>query len=183
MSFSFPRASEKQNGYVPAQVEELIAKAREQHSNPAAQIISANELRQAEFDFEHGGYSISAVDSALDRLEDTFSTRELARERQMSGEYQIQNRLSSAIELIRGRLDRPKGKKFANTGFLLRGYNRKSVDQLCDQIARLLQSGTELNLDSVRRVIFTAKRGGYVESQVDAFIDRVVEVLHIERNS
>jgi DivIVA domain-containing protein len=31
-------------------------------------------------------------------------------------------------------------------------------------------------------VVFNAKRGGYVEAQVDAFIDRVVELLQLEQN-
>jgi DivIVA domain-containing protein len=39
-----------------------------------------------------------------------------------------------------------------------------------------------LQLNVVRRAIFKANRGGYVESQVDAFIDRVVEILQIEKN-
>jgi DivIVA domain-containing protein len=67
-------------------------------------------------------------------------------------------------------------------GYLLRGYDRKQVDQLCNQVSVHLASGTPLQLNVVRRAIFKAKRGGYVESQVDAFIDRVVEILQIEKN-
>jgi DivIVA domain-containing protein len=31
-------------------------------------------------------------------------------------------------------------------------------------------------------VVFNAKRGGYVEAQVDAFVDRAIEALQIEQN-
>jgi len=39
-----------------------------------------------------------------------------------------------------------------------------------------------LAMDDVRRVVFNVKRLGYVEAQVDAFIDRVIEALQIEQN-
>jgi DivIVA domain-containing protein len=38
-----------------------------------------------------------------------------------------------------------------------------------------------MSVDAVRKVLFTPKRGGYVESQVDLFIDKVVELIQIEK--
>jgi DivIVA domain-containing protein len=38
-------------------------------------------------------------------------------------------------------------------------------------------------MSEVRRIVFSAQRGGYAENQVDAFIDRVIQILHYERNS
>ncbi|MEY4424782.1 MAG: hypothetical protein RJB56_409 [Actinomycetota bacterium] len=183
MSFSFPRAAAKANGYVPEQVDAFIAKAREQYSNPNGAVLESSDLRATEFDFVHGGYSIGAVDSALDRLEDSFANREIARQRANAGNEAVADHLARVVEIIRGRLSRPERKKFASTGFLLRGYSKKQVDQLCNQLSTHFESGQAIALDEVRRVIFKATRGGYVESQVDAFIDRVIEALHIERNS
>jgi DivIVA domain-containing protein len=144
--------------------------------------LTANQLRNTEFDLVHGGYDLLAVDTAMDRLEDAFAAREIQRQKLFRGDFAVNDRLERITEIVRGRLDRPKRKKFSNVGFLLRGYDRKQVDLLCAQVADHLNSGNQLHLNVVRRAIFTAKRGGYVESQVDAFIDRVVEILQIEKN-
>ncbi len=183
MSFSFPRAATKANGYVPEQVDAFIAKAREQYSNPESGQLEASDLRAIEFDFVAGGYSIGAVDSAIDRLEDSFAKRETARQRAKAGDAAVADHLARVVEIIRARLNRPARKKFSSAGFLLRGYSKKQVDSLCSQIAIHFESQAAISVDDVRRVIFKAKRGGYVESQVDAFIDRVIEALHLERNS
>jgi DivIVA domain-containing protein len=39
-----------------------------------------------------------------------------------------------------------------------------------------------MKLNHARRAVFTLRRGGYTEAQVDAFLDRVMEILHIEIN-
>jgi DivIVA domain-containing protein len=181
VSFSFPEAEPKQPGYVPEQVDAFIAKARDQFANPTAELVTSDQVRNTEFDLVHGGYLIGAVDSAMDRLEDTFAQREIAHQLETKGQYAVQDRLSRIQEILRGRVERPKRRKFSTTGYLLRGYDRKQVDALCESLARHLDSETPLDLLSVRRFIFKAKRGGYVEAQVDAFIDRIVEVLQIEK--
>jgi DivIVA domain-containing protein len=156
--------------------------ARAQYADASQDILTANQLRNTEFDLVHGGYDLVAVDTAMDRLEDAFAAREIQRQKLFRGDFAVNDRLERITEIVRGRLDRPKRKKFSNVGFLLRGYDRKQVDLLCAQVADHLNSGNQLHLNVVRRAIFTAKRGGYVESQVDAFIDRVVEILQIEKN-
>ncbi len=180
MSFSFKIASKNELGYDPTQVDQFIARARAQFSDPGLSLIAADEIRSSEFDLVKGGYSIEPVDAAIERLEETFAAREIQRQKNEKGAYALDDRLARVIEIVRGRLDRPKGKKFSNTGWLLRGYSRKQVDALCERIARHLDSGVQLTPAEVRRSIFQAKRGGYAESQVDAFIDRVIEVLQIE---
>jgi len=127
-----------------------------------------------------GGYQIELGDSAIERLEETFAAREIQKQKLEKGAYALDDRLARVSEIIRGRLERPKGKRFSSTGWILRGYNRKQVDALCERISRHLESGQELSPAEVRRSFFQAKRGGYAESQVDAFIDRVIEVLQIE---
>ncbi|MFM1992666.1 MAG: hypothetical protein RL600_494 [Actinomycetota bacterium] len=182
MSYSFPAAAPNEPGYDKNQVDSFINHARAQYSDPSLEVVTSNQLRNTEFDLVHGGYDITSVDTAMDRLEDAFSAREIQRQKQQRGDGAVQDRLERVKEIVVGRILRPKRKRFSNVGYLLRGYDRKQVDALCEQVSAHLASGTPLQLNTVRRAIFTAKRGGYVESQVDAFIDRVVEILQIEKN-
>lgn len=182
MSFSFPKESAKQFGYNPEQVDSFVELARRQFNDASLGLVTADQVRNTEFDLVAGGYIIGAVDTALDRLEDSFASREIAHQKITRGDAALADRLARVVEIVKGRTDRPKGKKFKSTGLLLRGYSRKQVDALCDQIALHVGSGTKLPLNVVRRSTFKTKRGGYVESQVDAFIDRVVEILQIEAN-
>ena len=183
MSYSFPFASPDDWGYQTQQVDAFIEKARAQYANPNSEMVTSNSLRNTEFELVKGGYEIPAVDSAMDRLEDAFAKREIDRQRNLRGQTAVMDRLERITEIVRGRLVRPKRKKFSNVGWLLRGYSRSQVDQLCALIANHLESGEKLQLNVVRRSIFKAKRGGYVEAQVDAFLDRVAEILQIEKNT
>lgn len=182
MSFTFPSAGPKKPGYSPAQVDEFLARARAQFNNPVDSGLTAHDIRNTEFDLVHGGFIPEIVDGAMDKLEDSFAAREILRQKSEKGSYALDDRLARVVELIRGRLARPKGQRFANTGLLLRGYSRKQVDVLCEHIMRHIDSQAPITIDEVRRVVFNNKRGGYVEAQVDAFIDRVIEALQIEQN-
>lgn len=183
MSFSFPTTKRSTLGYKPEQVDAFIAKAREQYARSDIDLLASTDLRHAEFELVKGGYSISAVDIAIDRLEDAFATRELERRKARVGDWALSRRATELKELLLGRTDRPKRKRFAGTGLVLRGYSKRQVDVFIDDVAEHLVSGQALSLESVRRVVFKAKRGGYAENQVDAFIERVVELLQIERVS
>lgn len=183
MSFSFPTAKRSTLGYKPEQVDAFIAKAREQYARSDIDLLVSTDLRHAEFTLVKGGYSITAVDVAIDRLEDAFATRELQRRKERVGDWALNRRAEELRELLLGRTSRPKRRRFSNTGFVLRGYSRKQVDTFIDVVAEHLVSGESLSLDYVRRIVFKAKRGGYAENQVDSFIERVVELLQIERVS
>ncbi|MFM6939204.1 MAG: DivIVA domain-containing protein [Rhodoluna sp.] len=182
MSFTFPTVDKKKPGYSIEQVDQFLANARVQFTNPGQTSVTAHDVRNTEFDLVHGGYVPEIIDGAMDKLEDSFASREIQRQKADKGSYALDDRLARVIELIRGRLERPKGKRFASNGFLLRGYSRKQVDALCEHVMRHLDSSAPLSIDDVRRIVFNAKRGGYVEAQVDAFIDRVIEALQIEQN-
>lgn len=182
MSYSFPIAEAKKSGYDKAQVDKFVDLARQQYGDSNLEIVTSNIIRNTEFDLVDAGYLISAVDTAMDRLEDAFAAREIQRQRLFRGEFAVSDRLERIVEIVKGRLSRPKRKKFSHVVWLLRGYDRKQVDALCTQIENHLSDGISLQLNVVRRSIFKAKRGGYVESEVDAFIDRVIEILQIEKN-
>lgn len=181
MSFSFPKAKKRQLGYDPAAVDAFIAKAREQYAHREANLLSSNELRRAEFPLMRGGYSVSAVDGALDRLEDAFADAEAKRKVDLLGFDAVADRIVAIKSVLSGRIERPKRKKFSGTGWLLRGYDRKQVDRFMASVRAHIETGKDLDLNSVRRAVFRLKRGGYAEVQVDAFIDKVVELLHFER--
>jgi DivIVA domain-containing protein len=182
MSFTFPRTTKKKPGYSAEQVDAFLARARAQFTNPVAGGVTAYDVRNTEFDLIDGGYDPAIVDGAMDKLEDSFASRELQRQKTERGSYAIEDRLTRIIDLIRGRLERTRNQRFSNTGWLLRGYSRKQVDALCEHIMSHLESGSALPIEDVRRVVFNVKRRGYVEAQVDAFIDRVIEALQIEQN-
>lgn len=181
MSFSFPKA--KSRGYEPAAVDEFIELARLQYADRTSRIVTSQDLRRAEFPMVKKGYSVSAVDGAIDRLEDAFAKAEIEAKRAAGGFDSILDRVIAIKSLLIGRLDRPKRQHFSNTGWILRGYDRKQVDRFLASVRAHIETGRELDLNSVRRAVFKVKRGGYAEIEVDAFIDRVVELLHLERFS
>lgn len=182
MTYNFPNALAKQKGYDQNQVNKFIELARVQFSDATLDAVTADSIRNVQFDLVPNGYLVSAVDAAMDRLEDEFAAREVQRQKTNRGDSAVEDRLARVTEIVRGRTSRPKRKKFSSTGWWLRGYSRKQVDQLCSQIEQHLSGGTVFPLANVRKVVFISKPGGYVEAQVDAFIDRVVEILQIEKH-
>jgi DivIVA domain-containing protein len=182
MSFTFPKSAPKKSGYSTEQVEAFIGRARSQFAAPTESGVTAHDIRNTEFDLVPGGYLPEIVDAAMDKLEDSFAAREIQHQKLEKGSYALDDRLARVVDLVKGRLLRPNGKRFSSTGFLLRGYSRKQVDALCAHLVRHFDSQAPITVDEVRRVVFNAKRGGYVEAQVDAFIDRVIEALQIEQN-
>jgi len=59
------------------------------------------------------------------------------------------------------------------------GAGVRLVDDLCRRIEDAFASGRPLAPDAVRLAVFKSRRGGrgYREASVDAFLDRVVELL------
>lgn len=182
MTYQFDLAPENKPGYDINQVNAFIALARQQFSDQNRQLLSSNQVRQVEFDLVHGGYDIKSVDGAIERLEDAFVAREISRERQIIGNTQIDLRFINLKNLLEGRLCRPKNKKFSRAAWPLRGYNRKQVDELCVSLSAGLNGGANFEVKQARNAIFKASRGGYVEGQVDAFIDRAVEYLQLQNH-
>lgn len=180
MAHQFALADANQPGYDVAQVDEFISKARSQFADFNSQILPSGHLRRVEFDLVHGGYLIGAVDDAIARLEDAFAKNEIRRQLANAGKYAIDDRFARIKEILIGRTERPAGSKFNRVSWIMRGYNRNQVDQLAAHIERHLNSGAPLSVAEVRGAIFKASRGGYVEGQVDAFLDRVIELLQLE---
>lgn len=175
---SFARSSGM--GYNVEQVDALLELAKKQYENPDQILLRASDLRGLRLDLVRGGYSISQVDAALDNLEDHFISAEIAVFRDRFGDAELAKRFEELKQTLQPRLGRAKGKRFTRVSLLARGYDRKKVDELCDQLIGHFNAGVRVPVAKIRRVQFPAVRAGYSMPQVDSFLDRVIEALQLE---
>lgn len=167
-------------GYNPKQVDALFDLAKRQYENPSLVLVRASDLRGLKLDLVRGGYATSQVDAALDNLEDHFITAEVAAFRQRFGDQELVKRYAELKDALVPRLQREKNNRFAKVSILARGYDRKKVDELCDQLLVHFEGASQLKVANLRRVQFSSKRLGYSMPQVDSFIDRVIEAMQLE---
>ena len=132
------------------------------------------------FDPVKGGYAAAGVDAALDRLEDAFARRErdelIAEQRRGS----LAARDRPAVRPLRGRLHRPDGERFRRPAKTRpEATTPWTWTELCHDLIGYLEEDKPLSVDNVRRAVFRPAVGkdGYEETQVDAFLDRVVELM------
>lgn len=167
-------------GYNPEQVDALLDLAKRQYESPDEVLLRASDLRGLRLDLVSGGYAIAQVDAALDNLEDHFIQAEVQAFRERFGEQELAKRYIELQQALIPRLRRATGKRFAKVSILARGYDRKKVDELCDQLTAHFNGGPRVKVSKVRRAQFSAKRSGYSMPQVDSFLDRVIEALQLE---
>jgi hypothetical protein len=167
-------------GYNPEQVDALLELAKSQYESPDQILLRASDLRGLRLDLVRGGYSISQVDAALDNLEDHFIRAEVVAFRQRFGDAELARRFDELQQALLPRLGRDKAKRFTKVSWLARGYDKKKVDDLCDQLVTHFNGGTKVRVTQVRRAQFTATRSGYSMPQVDSFLDKVIEALQLE---
>ncbi|MFC8410613.1 DivIVA domain-containing protein [Arthrobacter sp. NPDC057259] len=179
---SFDRVQRNQYGYNAKQVDQFLRQARVSFETPQAaeRVVRSADVRAVTFDPVKGGYAAAAVDAALDRLEDALARRErdeLVGER---GEDAWLREIGRLAGLLRGRLHRPDGQRFRRPAKAkVRSYNIADVDGLCHELIGYLDEDQPLSVDNVRRATFrpAVGRDGYEETQVDAFLDKVVELM------
>ena len=179
---SFERVARTDYGYNAKQVDQFLQRARVSLETPAAAVhpIRSADVRSVSFDPVKGGYSATAVDAALDRLEDAFARRERDELIAEHGEEAWLRQIGQLSGTLRGRLHRPDGDRFRRpVKKNARSYNTKDVDRLCKDLIGYLEEDKPLSVDNVRRAVFRPAVGndGYEETQVDAFLDRVVELM------
>lgn len=167
-------------GYNPEQVDALLDLAKRQYESPDEVLLRASDLRGLRLDLVSGGYSISQVDAALDNLEDHFIQAEVKAFRARFGEHELGKRFEELQQSLVPRLRREDKKRFARVSVLARGYDKKKVDELCDQLMAHFNGGPRVRVSEVRRAQFSASRAGYSMPQVDGFLDRVIEALQLE---
>ncbi|WP_370119518.1 DivIVA domain-containing protein [Arthrobacter sp. MW3 TE3886] len=179
---SFDRVQRNQYGYNARQVDDFLQRARVSFEAPssASRAIKSSDVRAVSFDPVKGGYAAAGVDAALDRLEDALARRErdeLVAER---GEEAWLREIGRLAGVLRGRLHRPDGQRFRRPSKTkARSYNTTDVDDLCHELIGYLEEDQPLSVDNVRRAVFrpAVGREGYEESQVDAFLERAVELM------
>jgi DivIVA domain-containing protein len=179
VSTTFPRTRKSRDGYNVDQVEDFLEEARAAYSadRDAPTVVSAESIRRTAFDMEKGGYSVSHVDSALERLEDAFAARERDRAFAKTGDAEWYGRARETAQEVLDRLDRPRTHRFKRVNFLTLGYNPRDVDSFGDQLTAYFQDGKPMSVEDVRTVAFRTRRGGYNETQVDLLLDAVVDVM------
>jgi DivIVA domain-containing protein len=179
----FPHSSRWRRGYHRKQVDAFLATVEVslQGNLPP---IAASEIRRAGFELVRHGYVVAAVDAFLDELEE----RVLVVESAAVGRRGHTDPDSDA-QFLRNQLDEPHMRRFPRAGMLVRGYDLDEVDEFVDRVlARIdaLKDGPAiedgaLTVEGVRGVGFKPRRGGYAEEAVDETLDRVVEMLLVQR--
>ncbi|MFC3688327.1 DivIVA domain-containing protein [Aquipuribacter hungaricus] len=167
----FERAGRLRKGYSRRQVEDFLARARGvwDAGGPPGPLTSWH-VRTVGFDLRRGGYDIAEVDTALDRIEDAFVSRE---------EAAAPEGLREAEDAVLARLEREDGHRFPAASWTRAGYRAEEVDELCRRVREHLVLGRDLTVDDIRTAVFRPRRGarGYREAPVDAYLDRVVDVM------
>ncbi|CAH0227281.1 hypothetical protein SRABI83_02531 [Arthrobacter sp. Bi83] len=179
---SFERVARTVYGYNAKQVDQFLQRARVSLETPETAVhpIRSADVRAVSFDPVKGGYAATNVDAALDRLEDAFARRERDELIAEQGEEAWLRQIGQLSGTLRGRLHRPDGERFRRPAKKkARSYSTKDVDRLCMDLIGYLEEDKPLSVDNVRRAVFRPAVGqaGYEETQVDAFLDRVVELM------
>lgn len=176
---AFPLASRGQLGYRPEQVDAFLERARAAYDQdqPAADPVSSIEIRHIAFGLKRRGYSARFVDAAMDRLEEVFYERERRARIQEIGEDAWWSEVGQLLREVRGRLDRPRGKRFRTRGVFASGYRKTQVDAFLDRVAALFAGEDQLTVSDMRSVVFHTQWRGYDEDQVDALLDSTIELL------
>lgn len=176
----FDRVGRGDLGYSPKQVEKFLDAARAYLEDRSAAAVTSHDVRTVSFDAVRGGYDANEVDSALDRLEDAFARRERDDLIQDAGQEAWLREIGQLAGLLRGRLMRADGERFRRPASLKApSYHVDDVDILCTRLLAYLEQGSPMSADEVRTAVFRTVSGkeGYEETQVDAFLDRVVELM------
>jgi len=176
---TFPRSRKSTWGYDVNEVEDFLEEARRAYTADRSQpvVVTADSIRHTAFTMRKGGYSTTAVDAALERLEDAFATREREKAFAEVGDQAWYGQARATAQAILDRLVRPRGSRFRRVGLFTVGYSVREVDSFADRISGYFQNGKPITVDEVRTVAFQAQRRGYREAQVDLLLDAVTKVM------
>lgn len=146
--------------------------------------LSSAEVREIVFPAQDGGYDAETVDALMDEVEDELAAAERARLDAVRGPDAVRQRAEPLADLIMGRLNRPDGRRFRRPARRRDiGYLAADVDALCAQLAEHLRVSEHPHPGAVRTAAFREGTGtrAYDEAQVDAFLERVQELIQLIR--
>lgn len=167
-------------GYHPEWVDAFFEEARSAYEGGIPQeVFSYPQVGQAAFPLKVGGYDTRAVDAALNRLESAFVQRDRMDFISVNGEAQWFAHIAEQATVLYPRLLRPAGERFSHPPKGERGYKAAEVDRLLDRLTAFFDEATPLDVSDVRLALFSRAKGAaaYREDQVDAYLNRVVEIL------
>jgi len=170
------RTGRLRRGYRHDEVDAFLAHAARALAGPS---LTSAQVRSVGFSSAFGGYDVGATDAVLARVEDLLAGRERAQALAAPDRRRWAERAAGLSAAVHGRLGEPAGERFPRGHGLRRGYRPADVDELCDLLHRHLTGGQRLRAADVRQALFRPARGrrGYREAPVDAFLDRVVELM------
>jgi DivIVA domain-containing protein len=175
----FPRASLWRRGYHCRQVDVFLERVEVSLQGDLPPMAAA-DIRRAGFELVRHGYAVAAVDARLDDLEE----RALLVEGATSGR-RVRSDPDTDVQFLRDQLNEPYMRRFPRSGMLRRGYDLDDVDGLVDRVLARFNgvnnTDQDLSVEDVRTAGFKPRRGGYAEEAVDEMLDRVVELLLVQR--
>lgn len=181
-----PRSAEGGQGYDPAQVDAFLGAVQEaletvRSDRPRGpDVLLSTQVRSAVFTGVRGGYRTDAVDELLDAAEDALAAAEREQVLRGRGPLAWQEHLDALTRLLRGRIDRPRTQRFRHPPrSRVAGYSAAHVDVLCERLGARLAGAGPLEPAALRGAVFPPAHGerAYEEQQVDAFVDRAVQLL------
>ncbi|MFF0988969.1 DivIVA domain-containing protein [Kocuria nitroreducens] len=187
-----PRCPGSERGYDVAQVDDFLAAVHSALREPPPVtgperrpgVLLSTQVRAAVFAGARGGYRPAAVDELLDAAEDALAAAERERCLRARGPEAWQEHLDALTRLLRNRLDRPRTQRFRRPSRpRAHGYSAAHVDVLCERLGARLEGTATLEPGELRRAVFPPAQGerSYEEQQVDAFLDRAVQLLLASR--
>lgn len=174
----FPVTSGRAKGYDRDAVNAFLEHARVAYEDGTLDPgFTSAAVREWSFPLTRRGYAVGAVDAALGRIEDAFAARERSDGIASAGvDAWVAAARGNAQEIL-DRLRRRPRHKFRRTGMMRFGYRVDEVDMVADKLAGYFESGEAVSVEQVRQIAFRMQRRGYEESQVDAVLDAVVDVM------
>jgi DivIVA domain-containing protein len=179
-----PRCAPGARGYDVGQVDALLGAVQEalDGSGPEARTAAllSTHVRSAVFTAAGGGYRPEAVDEILDAAEDALAAAEREQVLRTRGPAAWQEHVAALTEVVRGRIERPRTQRFRRPSrSRARGYSAAHVDVLCERLGARLEGSAPLEPAELRRAVLPPAHGelSYEEQQVDAFLDRSVQLL------
>lgn len=175
----FRKVTGMRTGYHPEEVDDFFTHARSVYEQGPAGALSSRDVRTVAFDLVRRGYSTTAVDAALDRLEAAFVARARADFIADKGREAWMETLAEQARTLYGRLTRPDGERFSPPKGRQAGYDAAEVDALCHRLVDYFDKNAPLSAQEIRSAVFGRKKGAgaYAEAPVDAFLERAVDVL------
>ena len=176
----FPRCAPAVVGYDVAEVESFLAAVEQALHGASSGAVTSADVRSVVFAGVRGGYRTDVVDTALETAEDALAAAEREQFLLARGPEAWQRCVAELSELLRGRLARPRTERFRRPSrSRARGYSAAHVDVLCERLEARLAGTGSLEPAELRRAVFPPAQGerSYEEQQVDAFLDRAVELL------